>query len=62
MAAAAAAAPPRLARHSAAGWNCFSEAAQVVLARWDLTRTAVVERVRAYIYRARARLPRARRA
>ena len=32
------------AKRSGEGWNLFSEATQVVLARWDLTRTALAER------------------
>jgi hypothetical protein len=31
---------------SGQGWNAFSEATQIVLSRWDLTRTAIAERVR----------------
>ncbi len=32
-----------LPRRSGEGWNLFSEASQVVLSRWDLTRTALAE-------------------
>ncbi len=31
-------------KRSGEGWNTFSEATQIVLAKWDLTRTAVAER------------------
>lgn len=33
-------------KRSAEGWNLFSTATQVVLSRWHILRTAVVERVR----------------
>lgn len=31
-------------KRSGEGWNTFSEATQIVLSKWDLTRTAVAER------------------
>ena len=38
--------PDVAAKRSDVGWNTFSEAAQVVLSKWDLSRVALDEEVR----------------